>query len=263
MKSLNNVIEIDNVYVTYNGQYALEAVTVFLSSPSYTLLIGPNGAGKTTLIKALVGLIKPSRGRIRVYGIDPFTNRATLSKLVGYLPQPGTSRPSPFIKVREMVAMGYLSTKLPPRYVDRRTNEIVLESLRAMNIEDLADRHLNSLSNGELQRAIIASIIAKRPKLLVLDEPLASLDFNAKCELMELLLGLHKRIGVDVIMSTHELTQCTYFEPTVILLNKKVVTYGPASLVLTPENLRKTYPSMAEIGGLTILAEDHAIRRGA
>lgn len=261
MEIPNNVIEIDDVYVAYNGHYALEAVTLVLSSPTYALLVGPNGAGKTTLIKALVGLLKPSRGRIRVYGIDPLTDRTALSKLVGYLPQPGTSRPSSFIKVKELVAMGYLSTKLPPRYVDKRTSEIVLESLRAMDIEGLADRYLSNLSNGELQRAIIASIIARRPKLLVLDEPLASLDFNAKCELVELLLGLHRRMGVDVIMSTHELTQCTYFEPTVILLNKKVVTYGPAREVLKPENLRKTYPSMAEISGLTILSEDHVVRR--
>ncbi|MEM1527888.1 MAG: ATP-binding cassette domain-containing protein [Sulfolobales archaeon] len=77
--------------------------------------------------------------------------------------------------------MGDLSTKLPPRYIDEGTSEIVLESLRAMDIEGLADRYLNNLSDGELRREIIGSIIARRPKLLVLDEPLASLNFNAKC----------------------------------------------------------------------------------
>lgn len=261
MEQSRGKVEVVDVYASYNGSYAIEAATLVLNSPFYALLIGPNGAGKTTLIKVLVGLLKPSKGYVRVYGTDPFTDRATLSKLVGYLPQPGSSRPSAFIKVRDLVAIGYLSTKRPPRYINKETERVVLDSLRTVGIDGLADRYLSSLSSGELQRAIIASTIARKPKLLILDEPLASLDFNAKCELMELLLELHRNMGVDIIMSTHELTQCAYFEPIVVLLNKRVIAYGPAKKILTLENLKKTYPSVTEISGLTILTEDHAVRR--
>lgn len=253
-------VEAVDVYATYDGHYAVEAATLELRSPFYALLLGPNGAGKTTLIKVLVGLLRPARGYVRVYGLDPLADRTALSRLVGYLPQPGTSRPSPFLRVRELVAMGYLSTKRPPRRIDGETERVVEESLRAMGVEDLADRRLSDLSGGELQRAIIASIVARRPRLLVLDEPLASLDFSAKCELAELLLDLHRRMGVDMIMSTHELTPCAYFEPTVVLLNRRVVAYGPAREVLTPENLKKAYPDVVRIGALTLLTESHAVR---
>lgn len=253
-------MEVVDVHAAYNGYYAVEAATLELRSPFYALLLGPNGAGKTTLIKVLVGLLRPARGYVRVYGVDPFSDRASLSKLVGYMPQPGTSRPSPFVKVRELVAMGYLSTRRPPRYIDSETERLVLESLKTMGIEDLADRRLSDLSGGELQRAVIASIIARRPRLLVLDEPLAPLDFSAKCEFAELLLRLHERLGVDVIMSTHELTLCMYSEPVVILINRRVIAYGPARDVLTPENLKRAYPDAVRISGLTILTESHAVR---
>lgn len=260
MEQPRSSVEVVDVYASYNGYYAIEAATLHLSSPFYALLLGPNGAGKTTLIKVLVGLLKPTRGYVRIYGVDPFENKAALSKTIGYLPQPGTSRPSSFMRVKELVAISYLSAKRPPRHVDRETEHAVLTSLKVMGIEDLADRYLTDLSGGELQRAIISSIIVRRPKLLVLDEPLASLDIKAKCELTEQLLRLHRGMEVDVVMSTHELTQCGYFEPTVVLINRTVLSYGPARKVLTPENLKKVYPSMVEIAGLTILSEDHAVR---
>ncbi|MEM1881805.1 MAG: metal ABC transporter ATP-binding protein [Sulfolobales archaeon] len=253
-------IEVLDVYAKYDSYYAIEAVTVYLNSPFYTLLLGPNGAGKTTLIKVLVGLLKPVRGRVRVYGFDPYKERTVLSRLVGYLPQPGSTRPTPFMRVRDLVAMGYLSTKKPPRYVDKEVEHAIFASLRVIGIESLADKYLTELSGGELQRALIASVIVRKPKLLVLDEPLASLDINAKCELIDLLLKLHKSLGMDIVMSTHELTTCTYFEPTVVLINRTVLSYGPARKVLTPENLKMAYPSVVEVGGLTILTEDHAVK---
>ncbi|MEM0487249.1 MAG: metal ABC transporter ATP-binding protein [Sulfolobales archaeon] len=253
-------IEVLDVYAKYDSYYAIEAVTVYLNSPFYTLLLGPNGAGKTTLIKVLVGLLKPVRGRVRVYGFDPYKERTVLSRLVGYLPQPGSTRPTPFMRVRDLVAMGYLATKKPPRYVDKEVEHAIFASLRVIGIESLADKYLTELSGGELQRALIASVIVRKPKLLVLDEPLASLDINAKCELIDLLLKLHKSLGMDIVMSTHELTTCTYFEPTVVLINRTVLSYGPARKVLTPENLKMAYPNVVEVGGLTILTEDHAVK---
>ncbi|MCX8184625.1 MAG: metal ABC transporter ATP-binding protein [Sulfolobales archaeon] len=254
-------IEVVDVYASYDNHLALESVSFSLNSPFYSLLLGPNGAGKTTLIKVLVGLLKPLKGRVSVYGFNPLTEKNSLSKLVGYLPQPGTSRPSSFIKIRDLVAMGYLSTKRPPRFVSDEVEKVVSDSLRAVGLEDLADRYLNSLSSGELHRAIIASTIARSPRLLLLDEPLASLDFNSKCELAELLLKLHRDRGVDIIMSTHEITHCAYFNPVVILINRKVLAYGSMREVLTVDNLRKAYPSITEVSGLTILAEDHAVKR--
>ncbi|MEM2307791.1 MAG: ATP-binding cassette domain-containing protein [Sulfolobales archaeon] len=260
MELLESSIEVLDVYAKYDSFYAIEAVTIHLNSPFYTLLLGPNGAGKTTLIKVLVGLLKPVRGRVRIYGFDPFKDRANLSKLVGYLPQPGSTRPAPFMRVRDLVAVGYLSHRRPPRYVDKEVEHAIAASLRVIGIENLADKYLTDLSGGELQRASIASVIVRKPKLLVLDEPLASLDMKAKCELIELLLELHRSFGMDIIMSTHELTPCTYFEPTVVLINRTVLSYGPARKVLTSENLKMAYPSMVEVAGLTILTEDHAVR---
>ena len=250
-------IELADVYVSYNGYYAVEGVSLRLESPFYALLLGPNGAGKTTLIKVMVGLLRPSRGYVKIYGVDPWSDRARLSRLVGYMPQAGTSRPSPFIKVEELVAMGYLSLRSPPRRLSEGVWEEVLGALRAMGVGHLVGRRLSELSGGELQRVMVASIMVRRPKLLLLDEPLASLDFNAKCDLVRLLYRLHGDMDVDVLMSTHELTSCLYLEPTVVLINRRVIAVGPAREVLVPDNLKLAYPSMTEVLGLTVLSEDH------
>lgn len=261
MRVKESGIEVIDLYVSYNGFYVIEGASFTLKSPFYALLLGPNGAGKTTLLKTLIGLLRPSRGYVRVYGINPSSNMRALSRLVGYLPQPGTSRLGAFLKVKELVAMGYLSLKRPPRYIDRETARAVEESLKVMGIEGLAEKYLNELSGGQLRRAMIAGIIVRRPKLMVLDEPLASLDLDAKCDLVRALYELHWRTGVDVIMSTHELIPCALFEPMVILLNRRVYACGPAEKVLTKEILREVYPSMTEVAGLALLSEDHAVRR--
>ena len=190
-------VEFVDVYASYNGSYAVEGVSLTLTSPFYAMLLGPNGAGKTTLIKVLVGLLRPSRGYVRVYGRDPLRDRREVSALIGYLPQPGTSRPSSFITVRELVAAGLLSLRRPPRVVDRDVEEAVEEALRAMEIEGLGSRRLSELSGGQLQRALIASVIIRRPRLLVLDEPLAALDFDAKCDLAGILYKLHREYSVE------------------------------------------------------------------
>lgn len=252
-------IELVDVYVSYGSYYVIERVNLELSSPFFTLLLGPNGAGKTTLIKVIAGLLRPSKGYVKVYGIDPMGRRVNLSKLIGYMPQAGTSRPSSFIKVEEFVAMGYLSLRRPPRLLDYGVWEEVLRSLRTMKVEHLIGRRLSELSEGELQRVIIASTIIRKPRLLLLDEPLASLDFNAKCDLIELLYKLHRNAGIDIVMSTHELTSCLYFEPMVVLINKRVIAQGPARKVLTPGNLKLAYPSMTEVLGFTVLSEDHPV----
>jgi len=253
-------VELVDVYASYNGSYAVEGVSLTLKSPFYALLLGPNGAGKTTLIKVLVGLLRPSRGYVRVYGRDPFKDRYEVSALIGYLPQPGTSRPSPFMTVKELVAAGLLSLRKPPRVVGKDVEKVVEEALRAMEIEGLGSRRLNELSGGQLQRALIASVIVRRPKLLVLDEPLAALDFDAKCNLAKILYGLHREYSVDILMSTHEMASCIRYEPLVVLLNRRLVAYGPANRVLTLDNLRKTYPSISEVAGVAILGEDHVVR---
>ena len=260
MGDVGRSVELVDVYASYNGSYVIEGVSLTLTSPFYALLLGPNGAGKTTLIKILVGLLRPSRGYVRVYGKDPFKDRREVSALIGYLPQPGTSRPSPFITVRELVVAGLLSMRRPPRVVDRGVEECVEEALRAMEIEELGSRRLSELSGGQLQRALIASVIVRRPKLLVLDEPLAALDFDAKRDLAEILYKLHREYSVDIVISTHEMASCVRYEPLVVLLNRRLVACGSANRVLTLDNLRRTYPSMSEVAGVAILGEDHAIR---
>ncbi|MCX8209283.1 MAG: ATP-binding cassette domain-containing protein [Sulfolobales archaeon] len=261
VRPLSNAVEVEDVYASYGSHVALESASFRLNSPFFTLLLGPNGAGKTTLIKILVGLLKPLRGRAAVFGYDPLKDRSSVSKLVGYLPQPGSSGVTSYMRVRDLVAMGYLSTRKPPRFISDEVEGVISDSLRAVGIEDLEDRYLSNLSGGELRRALIAATIARNPKLLLLDEPLASLDFSSKCELVKLLLELHRVRGVDVVMSTHEVAHCVYFNPVVVLLNRRVVAYGSMTEVLTTENLKAAYPSVAEVAGLTILAEDHAVKR--
>ena len=250
-------LEVRNVYFRFGEKKALEDVSFELDSPFFCTVMGPNGAGKTTLLKLMIGLLKPQRGEIKIFGHDAVKEAKTIRRFVGYVPQLVNIDYHVPMTVEEVVAMGSLAKDIPPRIITREVREKIQETLELVGIEDPSSL-FTELSGGQRQRALIARALISDPKLLLLDEPYSMLDFDMKCEIAELLYNLHKRRGIDIFLVAHELSPCIHFEPTVILLNKRVYAVGRAGEVLRLENLKQAYPGLTQVPAGFILGEDHA-----
>lgn len=253
-----NELVVKNLTVVFDGVKALENVSFTLDSPFFTVVMGPNGAGKTTLLRAILGLVKPITGIVRVYGLSVPKEKKKVKYLIGYVPQVININLHVPIDVKEVVAMGALSKAFPPRILDKKTEEEVERVLSLVELEGYSDKEFTALSGGERQRTLIARALIKRPRLLLLDEPFSMLDFDIKCDIANLLIKLHREMNVDILLVAHELSPCISYEPQVILLNKKVYSVGRASDVLKLDILRKAYPGVTELPQGFIIGEDHA-----
>ncbi len=258
MPSLSNDLLITNVWAGYGGEAVVRDVSIRLKSPFFAILMGPNGAGKTTLLRLIIGLLRPLKGDVLVYGLRPWREPGRVRNLVGYVPQMILVHHNVPIRVEEVVAMGLLSRIPPPRRLDKGVRERVREALRLVGLDNLPHELFSELSGGQRQRVLIARALIRRPKLLILDEPCSMLDFRARCEMIKLLQYLHLREGVDILLTAHDISSCLSIEPTVILINRRVYAVGRMRDVLRPEVLRMAYPGLTEAEGLLILGEDHA-----
>jgi len=238
-------VEFDSVTVRMGGRTVLEDVS-FRVGDSFSLgIAGPNGAGKTTLLKTLLGFVKPCRGSVRVFGLDPFRDGDKVRKLVGYVPQHERISRSIPLSVEEVILMGRLVKKGPPRSPKPEDFKAVEEALRCVGLEGFGEKLFSSLSGGQQQRVLIARALASSPRLLILDEGLTSVDVDGKFEIMEHLVRCHKTRGMNIIIVTHELTLMRRYCDVALLLNRTVHGFGHPEEVLTPEALRKTYgPSL-------------------
>ncbi len=250
-------VEARAVSVSFNGQTALEDVSFTLNSPFFTVVMGPNGAGKTTLLRTILGMIKPSSGQITVYGINPVESPRRVLQLAGYVPQVINVNLHVPITVEEVVAMGALAMMGPPRILTSGVRRRVDEALEMVGLRGLGRKLFRELSGGQRQRTLIARALIRKPRILLLDEPFSMLDFDIKCEIAELLNRLHRDMGVDVLMVAHEISPCIAFQPTIILLNKRVYAYGRAEDVLRIDVLRRAYPGATELPAGVIIGEDH------
>ncbi|WP_062662491.1 ATP-binding cassette domain-containing protein [Aeropyrum camini] len=164
-------VRVEDLTVAYNGEAVLSGVNLEFQGPGLVQIIGPNGAGKTTLLKTILGLVKPLRGKVLLDGVEATGRPEVAGRYAGYVPQnPSAPRLSP-ITVREFV-----ETSLRLRGV-ARAKERALEVLGSLGLEgEVLEARLWELSMGMLQRAFIARAIASNPRILVMDEPLASID---------------------------------------------------------------------------------------
>lgn len=251
-------LAVKDLTVRLGGNMALEEATFSLDSPFFAVVMGPNGAGKTTLLKTLMGLLKPLRGEVNIYGHNPFRESGKVRQLVGYVPQVVDIRVHVPITVEEVVAMGALSRLPPPRIAGPSISKSVREVLELVGLDGGLDKLFTELSGGQRQRALIARALIRKPKLLLLDEPFSMLDFDIKCEIAALLARLHRELQIDILLVAHELSPCIAFEPTVILLNKRVYAVGKAGEVLRVEILKKAYPGVTEVPAGFVIGEDHA-----
>ncbi len=242
------LLEAQNLAVRYpNGELALHDVTFDIKSPSFMAIIGPNGSGKSTLVKTFLGLIKPFRGSIKVNGFDSQKKAGKIRKFVRYVPQRDRIELSIPMKVKDIVLMGRLLKKLPPRFASSKDIAIAKNALQQVDMADLWERPFPELSGGQRQRVLVARALASEGSILVLDEPLAGTDIESQDMIVEALGKYHKENDVSIIMVTHDLNPVHTLVEDVLLLKNTVIGIGEPCSVMDPELIKKVYGPTARI----------------
>lgn len=220
----NNIIEIKNLDFSYeNNVPVLENVNLTFSELESACIVGPNGGGKTTLLYLLLGLLKPSKGSIKVFGKSPSEARVN----IGYMPQ-YINLDSEFpVCVFDVVLMGRLSRNFWGRY-SAKDREAAMGTMSEMAIEHLAKRQFSELSGGQRQRVLIARALTCNPELLLLDEPTANIDPGMQEQFYEILYKLNKRMSILTV--SHDLGFVSDKINSVICVNKNVQVHPTNAL---------------------------------
>lgn len=222
---METAIHIDNLSVHYGKTSAITDVFLDVIHGEFLGIIGPNGGGKSTLLKAILGLIPSTSGSIQIYGQAPGKNKAA----VGYVPQfASIDRQFP-ISALEVVLTGRLKKGLSLfKNYSKEDKAIAFEQLRLVGIEHLAQRQISALSGGEFQRLLIARALTIQPRLLLLDEPTASVDVSSRNQIYQLLKELNKEM--TIILVTHDLLAISSEVGKLACLNRKLVYHGEPQL---------------------------------
>ena len=178
-----DLVRLENVWVHYDTVSVLEDINLSIMRDDFMGIIGPNGGGKTTLLKVILGLVKPSKGKVTVLGGGPEENR----KFIGYVPQYSHFDRDFPISVQEVVLMGRSGQVGLMKRFSREDKILALQALETVDMLEFKDRQIGKLSGGQQQRVFIARALVSEPKLLLLDEPTASVDMPMQTEFYELL----------------------------------------------------------------------------
>lgn len=212
-------IEVNDVSVNYDLVCALQGIDLKVKSKEFIAIIGPNGGGKTTLLKVLLGLLNPTSGSVLIKGNNP----------IGYVSQfTFFDRKFP-INVFDVVLTGRLSknNKLFHKHTieDKKCAENIMDKL---GILEFKKRQIGQLSGGQLQKVLIGRALITNPKILILDEPTASLDVGAKKEIYEILRELNR--DKTILIVTHEMEEIYPYIHKIAYLNKTLRFYGKKEL---------------------------------
>ncbi|MCY3613755.1 MAG: metal ABC transporter ATP-binding protein [Bacteroidetes bacterium] len=231
-----NAIEVRDLTVAYRESPVLWDIDLDVPSGALMAIVGPNGAGKTTLIQAILSLIKPAAGQIRIFG-QPYRSVASS---VGYVPQRGSVDWDFPTSVLDVVLMGLYGrlgwVRRPGR--DQRTE--AMAALDQVGMAELAHRQISQLSGGQQQRVFLARALVQDARIYLMDEPLQGVDATTERTIIELLRTLQS-LGKTVMVVHHDLQTVSSYFDEVLLLNVRRIASGPVSEVFTEANLRLTY----------------------
>jgi zinc/manganese transport system ATP-binding protein len=254
-------LSVDGVTVRLGGRTVLDDVSFSVKAAEFTGLIGSNGAGKTTLFRVILGLEAPVSGSFRVGD----GRRAQAD--VGYVPQKFLLDPDMPLRGRDLIALGLdghrLGLPLPSRTRRARVDEMV----EAVDARAFADARVGQLSGGEQQRILIAHALISRPRLLLLDEPLANLDLRAAQEVVGLLSRIASEQRIAILISAHEMNPLLPVMDRIVYLAAGRAASGPVEEVVRSEVLSKLYGHHVDVlrvhGRVIVVAgtghDEHAV----
>jgi zinc/manganese transport system ATP-binding protein len=240
-----NVIEADGLAVSYGGRTVWSGADLTVAPGEFLAVLGPNGSGKTTLLRLLLGLLRPSAGTVSVLGRPPRRGNPE----IGYIPQRRPVDPELRLAGTELVKLGLTGrrwgTGLPGGKVER--NRRVAEAVAAVGAEDYADHAIGTLSGGEVQRLALAQAIISEPRLLLLDEPLASLDVRHQVAVAHVVASLARSRDMAVLLIAHDVNPLLAALDRVIYIARGRLTVGYPDEVITSERLSKLYDANVEV----------------
>lgn len=248
-------LELDGVGVWLSGREILRDVRFSVGAGALTGLIGSNGAGKTTIFRVILGLLPPASGRVLIGG----QRRSRRNRSIGYVPQKIALDPDMPLRARDLVALGLDGHRLGLSLPSRHRRELVDEMLEYVDATRFANARVGSLSGGEQQRVLIAHALISRPKLLLLDEPLANLDLRSEQEVIELVARLAKDQDLAVLISAHDLNPVLPVVDQVVYVAHGRVASGTTDEVATTEVLSELYGHHVDVlrlhGRILVVAE--------
>lgn len=228
-------IELEEVSVSLGETQVLKDVSVSLDEGEFLGIIGPNGGGKTTLLKVLLGLLTPDEGKVRIFGKKP----KNASGLLGYVPQYSNFDPSFPIRVWDVILMGRVGKLGWKPFYTKKDKKMAHRALKIVEMEDKKDDNISNLSGGQQQRVLIARALTTGPKILLLDEPTASIDEKMKSSIYVLLKRLNQKADKTIILVSHDIGVISSYVQKVACLNKYFIYHG--SDELTPEMIEASY----------------------
>ena len=230
-------IQVEDLWYSYAGRPALEGVSLEVPAGSFAALIGPNGAGKSTLLRLLLGILRPTRGRVTILGRPP----GEQGQPVGYVPQ-RIQLPRGFpLSVLDVVMMGRYGNLGLVRRPGREDEEAAAESLDSVGMGPMARRRFQDLSGGQQQRVLIARALVGNPCLLVLDEPTAGLDPAARARFYGQVCDLQRARGLTLLCASHDVEDVAQHAQTLFLLDHTLRSWGSPHEVLTSSAVPEVY----------------------
>lgn len=229
-------LHVEDLTVAYRDLPALWDIDLDLPPGVMAAIVGPNGAGKSTLVKAVLGLVRPVAGHVRLFGL-PY---AAVRRRIAYVPQRASvdwDFPTTALDVVTMGTYGRLGWVRRPGRAERAAAR---DALAEVGLQDYADRQIGRLSGGQQQRVFLARALVQGAELYLLDEPMAGVDAPTEAVIVELLQGL-RAAGRTVVVVHHDLQTVRRYFDWLVLLNRRVVAQGPVATTYTAASLRATY----------------------
>ncbi len=249
---MNKAIEIKNLKYAYGNQRIFDNLSFCIQKGDFFIIIGPNGSGKTTLMKIISGITQLQQGEVTLLdqSLQHYTQR-TLAKKIAYVPQ---MLPPDFpFTVAQLVLMGRSPYQGLLGVEQEKDFEIAKKAMTFTAVEHLSQRKFSQLSGGEQQRAFIARAICQEPRIILLDEPTASLDLAHQVRIMDLMERLKIEKAITVVMVSHDVNLAAMYADRLLLLKAgRIVSLGRPKEVLTYKTLEEAY-------GCTILVDKSPI----
>jgi zinc/manganese transport system ATP-binding protein len=260
---VNPVVELDRASLRVGGRTVLNDVSFAIEPGEFIGVLGPNGAGKTTLMRAVLGLCPPSAGRLSVFGRAPERGDST----IGYLPQLRTVIPDLRVRGLDYIASSMHGERWGLPSLSRADRIAIEETLDAVGARNLATRALSDMSGGERQRLLLAQSLIGEPKLLLLDEPLISLDARHQEVVIDAIKQVCRARKITVLFSAHELNQLLGAIDRVLYLGNGQVALGTVDEVVTAPVLSKLYGTEIEVlragGHIFVMSRGRDVERDA
>jgi len=238
---MKSAVDITNLSFAYRNNPVLNNLSFSVSESEFFIIIGPNGSGKTTLMKIIAGILKIKIGELKVFNqpLKEYT-RKDLAKTIALVPQ--MAAPDFPFTVTELVLMGRSPHLNVLGLEQEKDLEIAQNAMAFTEVEHLAHRKADQLSGGECQRVFIARAICQEPKIILLDEPTASLDLAHQVKVMDLMEKLKNEMDFTVIMVSHDVNLAAMYSDRILLLKAgEIVNIGKPDEILTLQILKETY----------------------